>query len=121
MGIFDLWRQARGAVMRKEFEDTMARMEGANDPAKSAFLNNVNQTIDEVINACTSASESERKALLKQMKEASLQMWKSGDWPSALGLAISCLNAESRFVPGEDALYVRHATDRIIQEAKTAA
>jgi hypothetical protein len=99
----------------------MARMEGANDPAKSAFLNNVNQTLDEVINACTSASDLERKALLKQMKEASLQMWKSGDWPSALGLAISCLNAESRFVPGEDALYVRNATDRIIQEAKTTA
>lgn len=118
MGIFDMWREARGGVMRKEFEDTMKWMEGANPSARSAFLYNIVQTIDEVLAAYTPATAAERKALLKQMKDASLEMWKSGDWPSALGLAISCLNVESRFVPGDDALYVKQVTDRIIQEAK---
>jgi hypothetical protein len=45
-------------------------------------------------------------------------MWNSGDWPSALGVGISCLNAESRFLPGADASYVKQGTDRIIKEAK---
>jgi hypothetical protein len=62
MGLLDMWGQARGAVMRKEYENILARMEDANAPAWRAFLNNV--------------------------------------------------------VRGIDALYVRQATDRIIQDAK---
>jgi hypothetical protein len=45
-------------------------------------------------------------------------MWNRGDWPSALGFGIACLNAESRFGPSEDSSYVKRETDRIIQEAK---
>jgi hypothetical protein len=48
-------------------------------------------------------------------------MWNSGDWPSSLGLVISCLNAESRFTPGADAFYVKLATDRLIKEAAQAS
>ena len=96
MGILDMWREARGAFLRKEYEDAMARMEDANAPARSAFLNNVNQTIGEVTQHYTSASQSDRKASLKKMRAASIEMWNGGDWPSALGLGISCLNAESR-------------------------
>jgi hypothetical protein len=117
VGIVDMWRQARGAVMRKEYEDVMARMQGANEAAKSAFLNNVRQTIDAVVAVYTSASKSERKEILKELVRETKRMWASGDWPSALGLSISCLNAESRFVPGEDAAYVRLETDRIVHEA----
>lgn len=45
MSILDRWREARGNVMRKELEDAMARMRGANESARSAFFNNVDQTI----------------------------------------------------------------------------
>ena len=44
-------------------------------------------------------------------------MWNSGDWPSALGLCISCLNIESEYLPGEDAAYVKTETDKIIEQA----
>jgi hypothetical protein len=115
-----MWRQARGTVLRKEYDDIMERMRDANTAARSAFLNNVNQTIGDITTTYSSASDAERKTLLKQLREASLKRWNAGDWPSALGLAISCLNAESRFVPGDDASHVKLATDRIIQEAKEA-
>src|ERR1035437_1172517 len=121
VGILDMWREAHGAVLRKEYEDVMARMRDANPPAKAAFLNNVHQTIDHVIGFYSSASVPGRKAFLKKMREASLKMWNSGDWPSALGLGISCLNTESRFVSGDDASYVKLETDRIIKEAAEAA
>ncbi|MDP9091192.1 MAG: hypothetical protein M3O26_20955 [Pseudomonadota bacterium] len=55
------------------------------------------------------------------MRKSSLQLWKSGEWPVALGIGISCLNAQSRFVPGTDAAYVKAETDRIIKEASDAA
>ena len=96
-------------------------MGDANHAARAAFLNNIHETIDHVIGFYSSASVPGRKAFLKKMRKASLEMWKSGDWPSALGLGISCLNAESRFVPGEDAAYVKLETDRLIKKAGEAA
>jgi hypothetical protein len=117
VGILDMWREARGAVIRKEFEDVMARMQDANPRARTAFLNNIHQTIDKVIGHYSSASKSERKMFLESMRKSSIEMWDSGDWPSALGLGISCLSAQSRFIPGDDAAYVRRETDRLIKEA----
>lgn len=117
MGIFDRWHEARGTVMRKEFEDAMARMRNANEPARRAFLNNIHQTIDDIVAFYTPASPSERRQFLKQSVNSAGDMWNQGDWPSALGLGISCLHAESRFVPGDDAAYVRQQTERLIREA----
>jgi hypothetical protein len=120
VGILDMRREARGAALRKEYEDVMARMREANASDRSAFLDHVYQTIDHVIGYYSSASVTRRKAFMEKMRKASLQMWKRGDWPSSLGLAISCLNAESRFVLGEDAAYVKLETDRIVKEAHEA-
>ncbi len=114
-------RQARGAVLRKEYEDIMARMRDANESARSAFLTNIHQTIDHVIGYYCSASMSRRKAFLEKMRKTSLGLWKRGDWAAALGLGISCLNAQSRVVPGEDAAYVKQATDLLIREASQKA
>gem|GEM_PF-4769493 len=112
-----MWRAARGTVMRKEYNDLIARLEGANSHARSAFLNNIHQTITEVTEAYSAASGPDRKAFLKEMTKAAREMWNAGDWPSALGLGVSCLNAESSFVPGDDAAYVKRETDRLIKEA----
>lgn len=117
MSILRLWREARGRVLRKEYEDVIARMRNANQSSRSAFLNNIDQTAEEALAFYTSASNSERKAFLRRARKETTVMWNSGDWPSALGAAISCLNAESRFLPGEDAAYVKRETDRLIKEA----
>ena len=120
MSILSMWREARGAVMRKEYEDAMARMRGANQYALRGFHNNVNQTASYIVETYTSASPSDRKRLLKEARKQGDEMWRSGSWPEALGLAITCLNAESRFVPGDDAAFVRRETDRLIKEAEDA-
>jgi hypothetical protein len=117
VGTLDKRHAVRGGILRQEFEDVMARVRHANPAARSAFLNNVHQTIDHVIGFYSSASVPRRKAFLEKMRKASLEKWNSGDWPSALGLGISCLNAESRFIPGEDAAHVKLETDRIVKAA----
>lgn len=99
----------------------MARMQGANKYARRAFLNNIHQTVDTIVADYSAASPSDRKALLKEIRKGFKVMWTSNDWPSALGLAITSLNAQSRFVPGADAAYVRSETDRLIKEAAQAA
>jgi hypothetical protein len=121
MGIRDLWRQARGVVLRREYEDLMARMNGANVHARRAFLNNIEQTIDDVVATYSAASERERRAFSKEFQKAAKEMWTRGDWPSALGAGVSLLNAQSRFVPGDDAAYVRAKTDALVKEARHAA
>jgi hypothetical protein len=68
VGILDMWREARGAVLRKEYEDAMARMRDADASAKSAFLNNIHQTSEHVVAVYSAASESEREALLKDAR-----------------------------------------------------
>jgi len=117
MGLFDMWREARGNVLRQQFDDAMMRLKGANEPAMRAFFNNVEQTIEPLREAYGPASPSERKAILKHCRKSMNEMWDRGDWPSSLGLGISCLNIESEHVPGEDAAYVKRETDKIIGEA----
>ena len=117
MGLMDTWRPARGAAMRKEYNDAMARIYVASRSAISAFLNNVNQTIDSVRETYSSASESERKVFLKEIRALEREMWAAGDWPSALGLGISALNAESSYTSGEDAAYVKRETERVVRKA----
>lgn len=121
VGILDVQREARGGVLRREYEDTMARMRDADAAARSAFLNNIHQTIEHVVTVYSAASESEREALLEDARTSALEIWKSGNWASSLGLVISCLNAESRFTPGADAFYVKLATDQLIKEAAQEA
>jgi hypothetical protein len=98
----------------------VVRMRDADPPARAAFLSSVHQTIDRMLGFYASSSVPARAAYLRKMRKASRKMWAHGDWPSALGLGISCLNVESRFVSGDDASYVKAATDRIIKEAADA-
>ena len=95
-------------------------MRDADPTARAAFLSTVHQTIDRMLGFYASSSVPARAAYLRKMRRACRKMWAHGDWPSALGLGISCLNVESRFVPGDDASYVKVATDLTIKEAADA-
>jgi len=117
MGILNMWRETRATVMRKEFEDVIAGAPCAKVPARFDFLNSVTQTHGPLLRLYAAASQSERRAILRVAKKAATNMWDRGAWPSALGFEITCLNVESRFVPGADAAYVKSETDKIIEEA----
>jgi hypothetical protein len=112
-----MWREARGSVLRQQFDDVMMRIKGANYPAMRGFYGNIEGTIEELREAYNAASSSEHKAILEHCRKSMHQMWNRGDWPSVLGLSISCLNIESEHLPGEDAAYVKRETDKVIAEA----
>jgi hypothetical protein len=95
MGLLNMWREARGNVMRRELDDVMRRLGGANQSAIHGFYNNIWQTIDELKEGYRPATTSERKAILKECRRSAKEMWNRGDWPSSLGLAINCLNIEN--------------------------
>lgn len=118
MSILSRWREARGAVMRQEYEDIMARMKDANKYAKKGFFNNISQTADGTIEYYSSASPSEKKTMLRGARKEADELWRTDFWPEALGVGIVFLNAESRFVPGDEATYVRRETQRIIDDSK---
>jgi hypothetical protein len=117
MGLFGRWRRSRGTVMRKEYDDVIARMRKADDHALESFYTNVDQTAEPLKGVYVSASPKQREAILKECRQAATEMWNSGDWPASLGLAITALNVESEFVRGKDAAYVNAGTNRIISDA----
>ena len=110
----DLFEEARGGVMRKEFEDTIARIGAAN---RWAVYNNVQQIIGPLREAYGPASPHRRETLLEECRKSGTEMWNSGDYASALGLCICCVNIESEYLPGKDAAYVKRETDKIIEQA----
>src|SRR6266849_1460108 len=112
MGILTRWREGRGTQMREEYKDAIARMRKANLTASSVFLDHVNRTIQELAALYEPASKSRRKTLLRLTRKNAATVWDNGDLPSAISLTIACLSAESRFVPGDDAAYVRLETER---------
>jgi len=64
------------------------------------------------------ASGADRERILKEVRKVSRKLWEAGNKPQALALGIIMLNIESQFMPGEDALFVKLATDALIREAK---
>ena len=112
----DLFEEARGGVLRNEFKDTMARISAAN---RWAVYKIVQQTIGPLREAYGPASTHRRETLLEECRKSGTEMWNSGDWPSALGRCISCLNIESEYLPGKDAAYVKRETDKSLNKRRS--
>jgi hypothetical protein len=119
MRILNLWRGARGNVLRKQYDDLKQKIDAANAHAKLACFECIKSKAHDVSEGYANASSADRKRISRHAVEVSHQLWDRGDWPQALGLGIIMLNAESRFVPGDDAAYVRAATDALIKEAQS--
>jgi len=54
---------------------------------------------------------------LKEIREVSRELWNAGDRPQALAFGVIMLNIESQFTPGDDAAFVKAATEALIKEA----
>ena len=109
--------EPRGNVLREQYDDLKRWIDAANGPAKSACFNYIRSTFDTVTEGYALASSADREQLLKEARKVSRQLWDKGDWPLALALGVIMLNVESRFVPGDDAAFVKAATDALIEEA----
>jgi hypothetical protein len=63
------------------------------------------------------ASPVDRERILKEVRAVSRQLWEAGNRPQALALGVIMLNIESQFLGGDDAAFVKAATDALIKEA----
>jgi hypothetical protein len=118
MRIPGLWRpEVRGNVLRKEYEDLKRRIDATDSLPKSTFFNFIRSTFGPVSEGYTLASSADRQRILKEVRDVSRKLWEAGNRPQALALGVIMLNIESEFVPGEDAAFVKEATDALIKKA----
>jgi hypothetical protein len=117
-GIPGLWkREARGNVLRREFDDLKRRINAADQMQKSAFFEFTRSTFGPVSESYAVASSGDRQRILREIREVSRQLWDAGNRPQALSLGVILLNIESEFAPGDDAAHVKAATDALIRKA----
>jgi hypothetical protein len=110
-------REVRGDVLRREYDDLKRRIDAADDQAKSACFNHIRSTFRPVSDGYALASSADRERILKEVRIVSRKLWEAGNRPQALALGIIMLNIESQFAPGENAVFVKSATDALIREA----
>jgi hypothetical protein len=84
---------------------------------KSTFTEFTRSTFGPVSESYAEASTADRQRILKEIREVSRQLWDAGNRPQALSLGVILLNIESQFAPGDDAAFVKAATDALIKKA----
>ena len=109
--------EARGAVLREQYDDLKRRIDGADVPARSVCLNYIRSTFNSISEAYELASSADRERMMKAVLEMSRKLWDEGNRPQVLALGVVMLNIESRFVAGDDAAFVKAETETLINEA----
>lgn len=117
MNFLNLWREARGNVLRKRYEGLRPRIDAADADAKSACFGVMKSHFEFASRHYENASGAERKTFLKHASKTVHQLAGASDWPRALGLTIIMFNLEARYLPGDDAAVLTDATDALIKEA----
>jgi hypothetical protein len=117
-GMLDLWREARGKVMRTRWDELMQHFECVEGEARDACLDYIKSRFDPLSMRYTNSSSAERKRIFQYTARLSQQLADSGHWPSALGLRIMTINLIVRDLPGSDAAFVRQASDSLIDESR---
>jgi hypothetical protein len=110
------WCNVRGEVLREEYDDLRRRIDALNVELRSACFNYIKSNYKSVNSGYVLASSADRERILKEVREVSRQLWAAGNRPQALALGVIMLNIESQFTPGDDAPFVKTATDALIKE-----
>jgi hypothetical protein len=111
--------EARGAILRRQYDDVRRRIDAADTSARSVCFNYIRATFNSISDAYEMASSADRSRMLKAVLEVSRKLWEEGNRPQALALGVIMLNIESRFVPGDDATFVKEETGALIKEASS--
>ena len=106
----------RGNVLREQYDDIKRRIDALNVEQKSACFNHIKSTYGPLNEGYALASGGDQERILKEVRDVSRQLWSAGNRPQALALGVIMLNIESQFVPGDDAAFVKLATDTLIKE-----
>ena len=118
MGILNFWQEARGNVLRQRWVRLNQRINSIDDNARASCLDYIKWRFDPLSNRFARSSEADRTRIRKRAAQMSRELIGSGNWPSALGLAVMMMNIEVRSLPGNDAAFVKSASDALIAEAR---
>ena len=110
-------REAPENALREKYDDLKRRIDAADFISKSAYLNHIRSTYQPVNEGYALASSADRERILNEIQEVSRQLWQAGNRAQALGLGVIMLNIESQLQDGDDAAFVKEATDALIVEA----
>jgi hypothetical protein len=111
--------EARGAILRRQYDDLIRRIDAADMSARSVCLNYINSIFNSISDAYELASSADRERMLKAVLEVSRKLWEEGNRPQVLALGVVMLNIESRFVADDDANFVKAETDALIKKASS--
>lgn len=111
--------EARGTVLRRQYDDLRRRIDAADMSARSACFNYISATFNSVSDAYDLASSADRERMIKAVLEFARKLWDEGNRPQALALGVIILNIESRFIAGDGAAFVNAETDALIKEASS--
>jgi hypothetical protein len=118
MGMVNLWREARGKVLRKRWDQLMQQVERIDDGTWAACSDYIRSGFDSLNKQHSDASGAERKRISKRADKLSQQLVGAGDLPSALGLRIMTMNFAVRDLPGHDAFFVKLASSVMIDASR---
>jgi hypothetical protein len=106
----------RGNILREQYDDLKRRIDALNVEPRSVCLNYLKSTYRPVNEGYELASSADRERILKELRDVSRRLWSAGNRPQALALGVLMLNIESELTPGDDAAFVKQATDALIKE-----
>jgi hypothetical protein len=106
----------RGNILREQYDDLKRRIDALNVEPRSACFNYIKSTYGPVNEGYQLASSADQERILKELRDVSRRLWSAGNRPQALALGVLLLNIESQLAPGDDAAFVRQATDALIKD-----
>ena len=107
----------RGSVLRSQCDDLKHRIDRLDASAKSVCFGFIRSTFQQMSDGYALASSADRTRILNEVRQISRNLWEAGNRPQALALGVIMLNLESRLEMGEDADFVKAATDALIRLA----
>ena len=109
--------KVRGNIPREQYDDLKRRIDALDVEPKSACFNYIKSTYGPVNDGYQLASSADRERILKELRDVSRRLWSAGNRPQALALGVLMLNLESQLTPGDDAAFVKQATEALIKES----
>jgi hypothetical protein len=105
-----------GSVLRDQYDDIKRRIDAFDAGQKSACFAFIKSTYGSVNEGYALASSEDRERIMKEVRDVARQLWSAGNQPQALALGLVMLNIDSQSEPGDDAAFVKLATDTLIKE-----
>ena len=107
----------RGNILREQYDDLKRRIDALDVEPRSVCFSYIQSTYGPVNEGYELASSADRERILRELRDVSRQLWSAGNRPQALALGVLMLNTESQLTPGDDAAFVKQATEALIKES----